>query len=287
MKRLLPVVLLLGAAGAIVWMARNPGSARPQAAAAPDAAAPMSVPAPEPSGGPVALQFFRDPKPVPTFTARDLDGNEVDTAKLKGKVTLVNYWATWCPPCRAEIPSLIALQQKYRDQIQIIGVSEDDIPPAQVKKFTEDNHFNYPVVMNSPALEKIFTGVAALPTSFVVDRDGRLVQRHVGMLQAGYTEVELRQLAGLPVNATVEEIDPMAGMKLDLSNAQLVNIPGVDLSGLAPAVRTAVLQKLNSVQCTCGCELSVAKCRVDDSTCSVSLPMARDIVASFKSSQSN
>ncbi len=287
MKRLLPVVLLVGAAGAIVWMARNPGPSQPQAAPAATATAPMSMPASDSTAGPVALQFFRDPKPVPTFTARDLDGNELDSATYKGKVTLVNYWATWCPPCRAEIPSLIALQQKYGAQIQIIGVSEDDIPPAQVKKFTEDNHFNYPVVMNSPALEKIFTGVAALPTSFIVDRDGRLVQRHVGMLQADYTEAELRHLAGLPVDATVEEIDPMAGMKLDLSNAQLVSIPGVDLSGLAPAVRSAALEKLNSVQCTCGCELSVAKCRVDDSTCSVSLPMARDILATFKSNPSN
>jgi thiol-disulfide isomerase/thioredoxin len=275
MKRLLPVVLLVGAAAAVFWMARHPAPAGVD----PAPARPLASVG---SGAPLTLQFFRDPKPVSTFTARDLDGNEIQSASFTGKVTLVNYWATWCPPCRAEIPELIALQQKYADQVQIIGVSEDDIPPAQVRKFTEDNHFNYPVVMNSPELEKIFTGVAALPTSFIVDREGRLVQRHVGMLEATYTEAELRHLAGLPVDATIQDIDPLEGNKLDLTNAQLLEIPGVDLSGLSPNERTAALEKLNSVQCTCGCELSVAKCRVDDSTCSVSLPMARDIVAAIR-----
>ncbi len=270
MKRLLPVVLLAGAAAAVVWMAR-----RPAEPAVPGTA----VPAELESGAPIALQFFRDPSAVATFSARDLDDREISSAQFRGKVTLVNYWATWCPPCRAEIPDLIALQKKYPDDVQIIGISEDDIPAAEVKRFATEHEFNYPVVMSSPELSKIFTGVAALPTSFILDREGRLVQRHVGMLEAAHTEAEVRHLAGLPVNVTVEEIDPTEGTKLDLTNAQLLEIPGVDLSALSPDERGHALEKLNSVSCTCGCELSVAKCRVDDPTCAVSLPMARDMVA--------
>ncbi len=283
MKRLLPVVLLAVVAGAVLWMARHP--------AAPEALAPAATAAPAravsfDTTAPVTLQFFRDAAPLPAFAAQDLDSRAISNASLKGKVTIVNYWATWCPPCRAELPDLIALQAKYGDDLQIIGVSEDDLTADEVKRFTTANHFNYPVVMSTPALSKIFTGVAALPTSFILDREGRLVQKHVGMLAPLYTEAEMRHLAGLPVNATVEEIDPTEGSKLDLTkvNAQIMEIPGVDLSGLTPAQRGEALEKLNAVSCTCGCELSVAKCRVDDPTCSVSLPMAKDIVEGFNKS---
>lgn len=271
MKRLLPVVLLAGVAAAVLWMARSPAgpSAGTSAAGGFDEAAT------------VTLQFYRDPQPLPAFAVEDLDGNAISSDSLKGKVTIVNYWATWCPPCRAELPDLIALQAKYGDDLQIVGISEDDISPDEVKRFTHENGFNYPVVMSTPELSRIFTGVAALPTSFILDREGRIVQRHVGMLAPAYTEAETRHLAGLAVNATVQEIDPTEGTKLDLTgaDAQLLEIPGVDLSGLSPDQRGEALEKLNSARCTCGCELSVAKCRVDDPTCSVSLPMAQEIVA--------
>jgi thiol-disulfide isomerase/thioredoxin len=262
MKRLLPVVLLAGVAAAVVWMARHPAAPVAEAPEAPSAVPVQTAFDPD---APVALEFYRDPAPIAAFAVKDLDGHPISTGALKGKVTIVNYWATWCPPCRAEIPDLIALQAKYGDDLQIVGVSEDDLTPAEVKRFTVEHHFNYPVVMSTPELSKIFMGVAALPTSFILDREGRLVQRHVGMLAPLYTEAETRHLAGLPVNATVTEIDPAEGTKLDLTaaNAQVLEIPGVDLSGLSPDQRGAALEKLNSVSCTCGCELSVAKCRVD------------------------
>ncbi|HEY2149675.1 MAG TPA: redoxin domain-containing protein [Vicinamibacterales bacterium] len=233
---------------------------------------------PEPDrSGPATLRFYKNPIAVPVFTARDLDGREVSNSSLHGKVLIVNFWATWCPPCRAEIPDLIALQEKYRDQLQIVGISEDEAPVETVKRFIDEHRMNYPVVMLTPDLEKMFPGISALPTSFIVNREGRIVQKHVGMLTAHVTEQEVRSLAGLTSNATVELVDQTQGLKLD-NGAQAMTIPGIDLTKLSPAKRGEALQKLNAAPCTCGCDLTVAKCRVDDPTCGVSLPLARDLV---------
>ena len=236
------------------------------------------------SGEKVTLRFFRSPAVAPPFEARDLDGRLISTASLRGKVVLLNFWATWCPPCRAEIPDLVALQEKYRDQLQIIGISEDEGGPEVVKRFVEAHHMNYPVVMASPDIEKKYPGIGALPTSFVVDRQARLVQKHVGMLTARTTEYETRHLAGLPVNVSIEEVDQTQGLKLE-NGAQLLTIPGVDLAKLSPAKRAEALEKLNSQPCTCGCDLTVAKCRVDDPNCGISLPLARQIVAQIASAE--
>jgi thiol-disulfide isomerase/thioredoxin len=225
----------------------------------------------------VTLRFFRNPATAPAFSVRDLDGRELSSASWRGKVVILNFWATWCPPCRAEIPDLVALQDKYRDRLVIIGISEDEAPPEVVKQFAARHNVNYPIVMMTPQLAKMFPGVSALPTSFILDRDSRIVQKHVGMLTAKTTEYETRALAGLPVNASIEEVDQTQGLKLD-NNAQLMTIPGIDLTALPAAKRTEALQKLNAASCTCGCDLTVAKCRVDDPSCGVSLPLAREIV---------
>jgi thiol-disulfide isomerase/thioredoxin len=226
----------------------------------------------------MTLRFYKNPATMSDFTIRDLDGRAISFASLRGKVTLVNFWATWCGPCRAEIPDLVALQQKYRDQLQILGISEDEASPETVKQFAAKFNVNYPVAMVTPELEKLFGNVSALPTTFVIDRDGRVVQKHVGMLTKSITEAETRSLAGLPVQATIERVDQTQGLKLD-NGAQATNIPGVDLSKLSTERRTELLQKLNSQPCTCGCDLTVARCRVDDPNCGVSLPLAKKIVA--------
>jgi thiol-disulfide isomerase/thioredoxin len=225
----------------------------------------------------VTLQFFRTPRNAPTLATHDLDGRSVDLGSFRGKVVLLNFWATWCPPCRAEIPDLVALQAKYPDQLQIIGVSEDEGPIDMVKRFAADHHMNYPIIMASPEIEKLFPGIGALPTTFVIDRETRIVQKHVGMLVARRTEQEMRALAGLSVNATIEEVDQTQGLKLE-NGAQARSIPGIDLASVPGSRRAELLEKLNAQSCTCGCDLSVARCRVDDPTCDVSLPLARQIL---------
>jgi len=227
----------------------------------------------------VTLRFFRDPKPAPAFTVKDLDGRDIAPASLRGKVVIVNFWATWCGPCRAEIPDLVALQDKYKDTLQVIGISEDEAGVDVVRRFAAEHKINYPVAMMTPEIEKMYPGITALPTSFILDRESRVVQKHVGMLTARTTEFEMRHLAGLPVNVSIEEVDQSQGLKLNLENgAQAMTIPGIDLASLPMAKRIEALQKLNSHPCTCGCDLTVARCRVDDPTCGVSLPLARQIV---------
>jgi thiol-disulfide isomerase/thioredoxin len=236
-----------------------------------------------PSGSELKLRFFRDPAAAPEVAMRDISGRELSAASLRGKVVIVNFWATWCPPCRAEIPDLVALQARYADRLQVIGVSQDEAGVEVVKRFADAQHMNYPIVMTTPEIEKAFPGVSALPTSFVVDPKGRVVQRHVGMLNATNTEQETRALAGLPVNASIEEVDRAQPAKLE--NAQVTQIPGVDLAKLSPEKRMAAVQKLNTDACTCGCENTVAKCRVDDPKCATSLPLAQRIVEEIASSQ--
>jgi thiol-disulfide isomerase/thioredoxin len=230
-----------------------------------------------PAGEKFTLRFFRDPSAVPAFSVTDLDGRSISSNDWRGKVTIINFWATWCPPCRAEIPDLVALQEKYRDRLQIIGVSQDEGPTEPVKRFAAEQHMNYPIVMMTPEFDRHFPGIHALPTSFVLDREVRVVQRHVGMLNAMLTEQETRSLSGLPVNASVEQVDRAQPARLE-NAAQATDIPGVDLARLSPAKRTAALQKLNTEPCTCGCENTLAKCRIDDPKCGTSLPLAQRVV---------
>ena len=104
-----------------------------------------------------------------------------------------------------------------------------------------------------------------------------MVQKHVGMLSGPRTELETRALAGLPVNASIEEVDRVQPARLE-NAAQVTTVPGVDLDSLTADRRAAALQKLNAEPCTCGCDFTIAKCRIDDPCCSVSLPLARQIV---------
>jgi thiol-disulfide isomerase/thioredoxin len=228
----------------------------------------------------VVVQLLRTPMDVEPFTITDLNGTRRSSADWKGKVVLVNFWATWCPPCLAEIPDLIALQNKYRDQLVVIGISEDEIPPDQVKRFADDRQINYPIAMTTPELQTRFTGIVALPTTFVLDPEGRIAYKRVGILQPRQTEGVTRALAGLSLRARIERVDDPARLSAE-GVAQVKAIPGVDLSQFPPERKAEVLQALNSENCTCGCGLSVAKCRIDDPQCDVSLPAAKAVVARF------
>ena len=226
----------------------------------------------------VTLRFLKHPAAAPQLTLQTIDGRTLSSSDLRGKVTLINFWATWCPPCRAEIPGLIALQEKYRDHLTIIGVSEDEGSVDAVRRFVGDHQINYPVVMTTPELERAFPGVVSLPTTFVLDRDSRVVQKHIGLLSMTTTEHETRALAGLSINASIEYVE--ADQPIGLANAaQAKTIPGIDLSALTPEKRVATLLRLNAEGCGCGCGLTLAKCRIDDPACAVSLPLARRIAA--------
>jgi len=228
-----------------------------------------------PAAGTVKL--LKERVDIPAFTATDVSGKSISTAALRGKVVLVNFWATWCPPCREEIPALIELQKKYKDHLQIVGVAQDSGSPEDVRRFMEANGMNYPSVLSTPEIEKLFPGVYALPTTFVLDRDGRLAQKHVGLLNTGVTELETQALAG--TNPALQVVYAEDADKVRLANAAQANkIPGVDLSNLPPDRKAEALKQLNSEHCTCGCGLTLAQCRLDDPSCGVSLPLAQDLV---------
>jgi len=223
------------------------------------------------------VELLKEPIDVPAFSVTDLDGRSVSSSSLRGKVVLVNFWATWCPPCRAEIPDLIKLQDKYRDNLVILGISEDEeIPPQEVKAFATEQKMNYLVAMSTPELSKIFKGVSALPTTFVIDPAGKIQQRHVGMLNAETAELETRYLSGDAKNVRVERVED-ATKALLTKAAQAKEIPGIDLTKLTPSQRTEALKALNAEDCTCGCGLTLAACRINDPDCSVSLPIAKKI----------
>jgi thiol-disulfide isomerase/thioredoxin len=223
------------------------------------------------------VKFLKERVEVPPFTAVDLDGKQLSTASLRGKVVIINFWATWCPPCREEIPDLIALQARYKDHLQIVGVSQDSGSVDEVRRFAAARGMNYPTVMSSPEIEKLFPGVYALPTSFILDRDGKVAQKHVGMLNASLTDVETRSLAGLAPEIQVIYAEDETRVRL-ANAAQANKIPGVDLTGLAGEKRDQALKALNTEHCSCGCGLTLAQCRLDDPDCSVSLPLAQDLV---------
>lgn len=130
-------------------------------------------------------------KMMPAFSGKNVnDQSKFDSASLRGKVVLVNFWATWCPPCRKEIPSLVKLQEKYRDKgLVVVGVSMDEGGSKLVAKFIEKQKVNYPVILGDADLARGFGGVIGVPASFLVNRNGELVRRYDGFV----TENELRE----------------------------------------------------------------------------------------------
>src|ERR1700735_3668526 len=98
------------------------------------------------------IRFVRNPAPMPPFLVNDLTGQVISSAALHGKVVILNFWATWCPPCQEEIPEMIHLAGKYKDRLLVIGISMDDASPQEVAQFARHAGMNYPIVMGSGAL---------------------------------------------------------------------------------------------------------------------------------------
>ncbi len=124
-----------------------------------------------------------DPPMAPDFTLKDLNGNEITLSDYEGKMLVLNFWATWCPPCRAEIPDFIEVYSEYKDKgLEILGVSVDQASPDQVRQFVDRNEMNYPVAMATRDLFRDYPLPEAIPTTLVIDRTGKIQYKKVGMM---------------------------------------------------------------------------------------------------------
>ena len=118
---------------------------------------------------------------APDFTLKALDGTPLRLSDYRGKVILLDFWATWCFPCQKEISRFVDWQSKYRDQgLQVIGVSMDDSPEA-VRKFIWEFKVNYPVALGNQELVSRYGGILGLPVNIVIGRDGKIKAKHLGM----------------------------------------------------------------------------------------------------------
>jgi thiol-disulfide isomerase/thioredoxin len=227
------------------------------------------------------IRFVRNPDPAPDFKLTALDGKPLTLTALQGKVVLLNFWATWCGPCRAEIPDLVALQERYKGRLQIIGLNVDD-EEADIKQYVEETGINYPVAMTSNDVRIQFGGIPALPTSFVLDTEGRVVQKHVGLWNPAVYETEIRALLGMPIMAKVETFEDKGEVFLSHAD-RATELPGVDLSKLTPEQKKVALHRFNADTCTCGCKFTLAQCRIWDSACGVSKAATEKIIAEVSS----
>ncbi len=118
---------------------------------------------------------------APDFTLQDLSGQPVHLSDFKGKVVILDFWATWCSPCRQEIPHFVSLYDKYKSKgLEIVGASLDQGGVLVVAPFVKDQGIHYSVVMADDKTTQAYGGVVGIPTTFIIDRQGRIVQKYVG-----------------------------------------------------------------------------------------------------------
>ncbi|GAB1490199.1 hypothetical protein MASR2M8_26580 [Opitutaceae bacterium] len=133
--------------------------------------------------------------PAPAWTMKDITGREVTSEEYKGKIVVVDFWATWCGPCKEEIPGYIELQKKYADKgFVIVGVSLDQQGPPVVKRYAESMKINYPLVMGDDSVVAAFGGIDAIPTTFLIDRDGNIRHKKVGSMETHEYEKIITEL---------------------------------------------------------------------------------------------
>jgi thiol-disulfide isomerase/thioredoxin len=128
-------------------------------------------------------------KPAPDFSLESLDGKTTHLSDFRGKAVLLNFWATWCGPCKIEMPWFVGFQKQYGSQgLQIVGVAMDDASKEDIAKFAKDMGVNYPILIGKEAVGDQYGGIPGLPETFLIARDGKIVDKIIGL--RGKAEIE-------------------------------------------------------------------------------------------------
>lgn len=136
-------------------------------------------------------------KPAADFILQDANGSPVKLSDFRGKVVLLNFWATWCGPCALEIPWFIEFEQQFRAQgLEVVGVSMDDEGWKVVKPYIQEHKLNYRVLMGTESVGELYGGVDSLPTTFLIDREGKVAKVHVGLAGKNEYRDEIEALLG-------------------------------------------------------------------------------------------
>jgi cytochrome c biogenesis protein CcmG/thiol:disulfide interchange protein DsbE len=166
------------------------------------------VPATGDGDGPLQFLPALLGKPAPAFTLEDLSGKKVSLASYKGNALVINFWATWCAPCKLETPWLVELRNQYAGQgFEVLGVSADDIDRGDrqklsdekraIARFVQEMHIPYPVLIDADSISRPYGGLDDLPTSFFVDRDGTVIAAQVGMTSKDEIERNIKKSLGI------------------------------------------------------------------------------------------
>jgi cytochrome c biogenesis protein CcmG/thiol:disulfide interchange protein DsbE len=161
------------------------------------------------------VKSAKDRKPAPEFALKDADGKTVRLEDYKGKVVLLDFFATWCGPCKIEIPWFMEMERKNKDKgFSVLGVSMDDEGWEVVKPFLADLGVNYRVVIGNDATAQVYGGVDALPTTFLIDRNGKIAAVHVGLASKKDFDDGIQQLLQDPGGIIKDIADASRGMAL-------------------------------------------------------------------------
>ena len=157
-------------------------------------------------------------RPSPDFSLKDATGATVKLSDFKGKVVLLNFWATWCGPCKIEIPWFMEFQKSYKDRdFAVLGISLDEEGWDVVKPYIESKKINYQILIGNEQVSQAFGTIDSLPTTLMIDRQGRIASMHIGLVSKKTYEQEITNLLEAPKN---------------VSNSAAVHLPGMQFAFL-------------------------------------------------------